>query len=153
MIFMTCEVIGSASVLSENRLVQTKTRPTTRRTEMSDYAHLASGYIAAWNETDAGKRHAMIETVFAPNAEYRDPIMQGDGHAGIGALIAGVHERFPGFRFALRGDASGFADRLRFSWTLGPDGIEAPMEGTDFVEIADGRMSRITGFLDKVPTQ
>ncbi len=120
---------------------------------MSDHAHLAADYIAAWNETDAGKRQAMIEKVFAADVEYRDPVMQGDGHAAIGALIAGVHERFPGFRFTLKGDAAGFADRLRFSWTLGPDGIEAPIEGTDFVEIAEGRMARVTGFLDKVPAQ
>lgn len=120
---------------------------------MSDYAALAAGYIAAWNETDAGKRRALIEKVFASGIEYLDPVMQGDGHAGIGALIAGVQERFPGFRFTLKGDASGFADRLRFSWTLGPDGVEAPIEGTDFVEIAEGRMARVTGFLDKVPAQ
>lgn len=120
---------------------------------MSDYSHLAADYIAAWNETDATKRHVLIEKAFAADVEYRDPVMQGDGHAGIAALIAGVHERFPGFRFTLKGGAAGFADRLRFSWTLGPDGVEAPIEGTDFVEIADGRMARITGFLDKVPVQ
>lgn len=118
---------------------------------MSDYADLAAVYIATWNETDTARRDAMIAKVFAVDVEYRDPVMQGDGHAGMAALIASVQERFPGFRFKLNGEASGFADRLRFSWTLGPDGAEAPVEGTDFVEIADGRMIRVTGFLDKVP--
>lgn len=120
---------------------------------MSDHAALAADYIAAWNETDSVKRKAMIEKLFAASVEYRDPVMQGDGHAGIDQLIAGVQQRFPGFRFTLKNGASGFADKLRFSWTLGPDGVEAPIEGTDFVEVADGRMARVTGFLDKVPAQ
>jgi len=120
---------------------------------MSDYANLAADYIAAWNETDATSRKAMIEKLFATSAEYRDPVTQGDGHAGIDQLTAGVQQRFPGFRFALKNEANGFADRLRFSWTLGPDGMEAPIEGTDFEEITDGRMARVTSFLDKVPAQ
>jgi hypothetical protein len=121
---------------------------------MSDYAALAADYIATWNEADAGRRKAMIEKLFATDVEYRDPVMQGDGRAGIGELIAGVRERYPGFRFALKGEANGFGDRLRFSWMMfGPNDVEAPVEGTDFVELADGRMARITGFLDKVPAQ
>ncbi|MDW6024929.1 nuclear transport factor 2 family protein [Mesorhizobium sp. BAC0120] len=120
---------------------------------MSEHANLAAAYIAAWNETDATRRKAMIEKLFAAEVAYRDPVMQGDGHTGIDQLIAGVHERFPGFRFALKGEANGFGDNLRFSWTLGPDGIEAPIEGTDFVTVTGGRMARVTGFLDKVPAQ
>ncbi|MGJ5217721.1 nuclear transport factor 2 family protein, partial [Bradyrhizobium oligotrophicum] len=40
---------------------------------------------------------------------------------------------------------------VRFSWTLGPDSADGPIQGTDFVELADGRIRRVTGFLDRVP--
>ncbi len=118
---------------------------------MTDYNAITEAYIAAWNETDATVRKALVEAAFTTGVSYRDPIMQGDGHNGIDALIAGVHGQFPGFRFKLKGKADGFGDNIRFSWGLGPDGAEAVIEGTDFAIIKDGRLSIITGFLDKVP--
>lgn len=118
---------------------------------MTDYNAIAKAYVAAWNEADAAARKPLVEAAFAEGVSYRDPIMQGDGHAGIDALIAGVHSQFPGFRFKLRGKADGFGDNVRFSWGLGPDGADAVIEGSDFATIEGGRLSIITGFLDKVP--
>ena len=114
---------------------------------------IAEAYIAAWNTTDAASRAPLIEKAFTADIAYRDPIMQGDGHAGINALIAGVHGQFPGFRFTLKGAVDGYADTLRFSWALGPDGVPSVIEGTDFCQIENGRLKAITGFLDKVPTR
>lgn len=118
---------------------------------MTDLTAVAHAYIAAWNETDATRRQSLIDAAFSSDVLYRDPIMQGDGHQGIGALIEGVHKQFPGFRFALKGQPDGFGDHIRFSWGLGPVGADAVVEGTDFGVIEKGRLSRVTGFLDKVP--
>lgn len=118
---------------------------------MTDYNAIAEAYIAAWNETDATARKALVEAAFTSGVTYRDPIMQGDGHGGIDVLIQGVHSQFPGFRFKLKGKADGFGDHIRFSWGLGPDGAEAVIEGSDFATLENGRLSIITGFLDKVP--
>lgn len=121
---------------------------------MSDFERLAENYIAVWNETDADKRRSLIEATFAKGGSYHDPLMQAEGHAQIDGLVAAVHERFPGFRFRLDGPVDGYADKLRFSWTLGPDGLdgnEAPIRGTDFAEAEDGRFTTVTGFLDRVP--
>jgi hypothetical protein len=120
---------------------------------MTDLDTIAGNYIAAWNETDAARRGKLVRAAFAEDVRYHDPVMQGDGHAGVEALIEGVQQRFPGFRFSLKGKADGFADKIRFSWALGPDGAEAPIEGTDVCTIADGRLKTVTGFLDKVPAQ
>jgi hypothetical protein len=49
--------------------------------------------------------------------------------------------------------ADGHADYLRFSWELGPEGTEAPIQGTDFAVVEAGRLARITGFLDRVPAE
>jgi SnoaL-like domain len=118
---------------------------------MTDLTKIAENYIRAWNETDAIRRKPLLAVAFTENVAYRDPIMQGDGHDGVGALIDGVHQRFAGFRFALKGQPDGFGDRIRFSWELGSEGSASIVEGTDIGVIEGGRLSAVTGFLDKVP--
>ncbi len=54
-------------------------------------------YVAAWNETDPGRRRAGIARAFAERVRYRDPVMAGDGHAAVDAMLAGVQAKFPGF--------------------------------------------------------
>ena len=120
---------------------------------MTDLNKIAENYIAAWNETDAGRRKARLEAAFTSSVSYRDPIMQGDGHDGLAALIDGVQQRFAGFRFTLKGQPDGFENHIRFSWELGPEGVPSVIEGTDIGVIEDGRLSKVTGFLDKVPAQ
>ena len=112
---------------------------------------IAQQYIAAWNETDADRRRTLIAEVWTDDATYVDPLMTGRGHSEIDALISGVHQQFPGFRFALIGQPDGYGDKVRFSWGLGPDGAEAPIKGTDFGQVEAGRLKTVTGFLDQVP--
>lgn len=118
---------------------------------MTDISHIADRYIATWNETDPSERRALLAQIWAEDASYADPLMAGRGHEEIAALINGAQARFPGFRFALVGKADGFGDNLRFSWSLGPDGEEAAILGTDFAVLKDGRLKAVTGFLDKLP--
>ncbi|MFK4512229.1 hypothetical protein ABIF81_007407 [Bradyrhizobium daqingense] len=77
--------------------------------------------------------------------------MKGDGPDGIDALIAGVQQRFPDFTFKLIGEPNGYGDHVRFSWGLGPEGVDSPIKGTDFAVLKDGRIRSVTGFLDQVP--
>jgi len=116
-----------------------------------DAASVAEQYIAVWNEADAGRRLKLLEAHWTDDARYVDPMMQGSGRTQISELVGGVHQRFPGFRFALKGRPDGHGDRMRFSWTLGPSGAEDLIEGTDFVQLEGGRLHSVTGFLDKVP--
>jgi hypothetical protein len=118
---------------------------------MTNPADIAEIYIAAWNETNAPARRAMIADTWTADAVYVDPMAAVEGHAGVEALIAGVQERFPGFRFALIGQPDGHGEHVRFSWALGPEGGEAPIKGTDYVRVQDGRLKSVTGFLDQVP--
>ena len=118
---------------------------------MTELTTIAKNYIAAWNETDAGKRRALLDAAFTGDISYADPVMQGDGHDGLGALIEGVHQKFAGFRFSLTGTPDGFADYIRFSWALGPEGTESVIEGTDVGIVEEGRLKMVRGFLDKVP--
>lgn len=118
---------------------------------MSDNSRLAKAYIDSWNDTNSASRKSAIAEVYSQQVSYRDPVMSSDGQDGLDQLISSLHERFPGFRFKLKGEAESFGDILRFSWTLGPDGVPAPIEGTDYVVVQDGKIDRVTGYLDKVP--
>ena len=118
---------------------------------MTDAVRTAERYIDLWNETDARNRRKLIASAWTEDATYVDPLMRGQGHSEIDALIGAVHERFPGFRFSLIGQADGHGDHVRFSWGLGPDGSDSPIKGTDFAVVADGRLKVVTGFLDQVP--
>ncbi|TIQ39038.1 MAG: nuclear transport factor 2 family protein, partial [Mesorhizobium sp.] len=57
---------------------------------MTDLNTIAENYIAAWNESEAARRTALLKAAFTEDVSYRDPIMQGDGHHGVAALIEGV---------------------------------------------------------------
>ena len=116
---------------------------------MTDVNAIARNYIDLWNERAPARRREMLAANWTSDASYVDPLMAGDGHDGVDALISGVQQRFPDFRFRLIGEANGFGDHVRFSWGLGPDSGDSPIKGTDFAVLSDGRIRSITGFLDQ----
>lgn len=119
---------------------------------MTDTTALVDRYIAIWNETDAGRRRALIDETWIEDALYVDPMMRGDGRADIDAMIAAIQERFPGHRFRRTSEVDAHNGRLRFRWELRPEDGPALVGGTDFGEVAaDGRLSGITGFIDQAP--
>jgi hypothetical protein len=117
-----------------------------------DAIGIARRYIALWNEPDAARRRQMLESGWTSDARYTDPLIQASGHAQISALVDAVHQRYPGFRFALAGHADAHGDHVRFSWTLGPSGAADLIQGTDFATLEAGKLQSVIGFLDKVPS-
>jgi hypothetical protein len=122
-----------------------------KESNMTDPKTIATAYIDLWNERKADRRRDIFKANWTSDASYVDPLMSGDGHDGVEALIAGVHQRFPDFKFTLIGEPNGYGDYMRFSWGLGPDGVDSPIKGTDFAVLKDGLIHSITGFLDQVP--
>jgi hypothetical protein len=118
---------------------------------MSDAAVIANHYIAVWNETDSQRRRALLAHSWTEDGTYTDPLMHGEGHDEIDALIGAVQQRFPDFRFALTGRADGYGDHVRFSWELGPKDGESLIKGTDFAVLEGDRLKSVSGFLDQVP--
>ena len=118
---------------------------------MTTPAAIAERYLAAWNETDPQRRRAILQESWSVDATYVDPLASVTGHDGVDALIGGVQQRFPGFGFKLLGQADGYGDQVRFSWTLGPAIGEPPIQGSDVVTLKDGRIGSVIGFLDRVP--
>jgi len=145
---MTCEVIDSRRAAFDTDVIQ---RPIRRSNDMTNASLIASRYIELWNERNPQRRRDLLSANWTSDAKYVDPLMQGDGHDGIDALVAGVQQRFPDFRFKLISEPNGYGDHVRFSWGLGPDGADAPIKGTDFAVVESGRIKSIAGFLDQVP--
>lgn len=120
-------------------------------TATPDAAGIAHAYLAVWNETDPLRRRRLLEAGWQPDASYADPMAQARGLDAIDALVGAVQQRYPGFRFHLKGRADAHGDHLRFGWTLGPAGAEDLIEGSDFAQLDGGKLRAVTGFLDKVP--
>lgn len=114
---------------------------------------IADAYLATWNAADAQACAALLDRHWTRDAEYVDPMVAAAGTAQIGATIAAVRERFPGFAFTLLGEPDGHGDHVRLRWTLGPAGVPAPIEGSDVITVRDGRIDRVVGFLDRVPAE
>ncbi|MEU6832662.1 nuclear transport factor 2 family protein [Nocardia beijingensis] len=121
---------------------------------MTRYEEAVDRYFAAWNATDDDARTAAVAAAWAEEGSYTDPLAEVTGHAQLAAAIGGVQAQFPGFEFRRLGAVDGHHDIARFSWELvsTADG-SAPVAGSDVITLgADGRITSVHGFLDRVPT-
>ena len=109
-------------------------------------------YIAAWNEADPGRRRSLIDSVWAADGSYTDPLADVRGRDAIDAVIAAAQQQFPGLVFTLGGPVDANHQQARFSWHLGPSDGEPLVIGFDVAVLgADGQIGAVYGFLDKVP--
>jgi SnoaL-like protein len=117
---------------------------------MADIATVVDRYIAMWNETSDEARRSIIAATWSDDGTYLDPLMSGDGPAGIDAMVAGAQAQFPGARFELTAGPDQHHDRVRFAWRMvGGDGSAELARGVDFATVAgDGRLRSVTGFLE-----
>ncbi|WP_335937871.1 nuclear transport factor 2 family protein [Streptomyces sp. PTD5-9] len=120
---------------------------------MTAHEHAVSRYFAAWNAAPEDLEKAVADA-FTETAPYTDPLVEVRGHQELAAVIAGAHEQFPGYEFRPLGTPDGHHDVVRFSWELVlPADGSAPVAGSDVITLAeDGRITSVTGFLDRVPT-
>ncbi|NUR71393.1 MAG: nuclear transport factor 2 family protein [Hamadaea sp.] len=114
---------------------------------------IIENYLTAWNTTDAAARKELIAATYTEDARYIDPLADVTGHEQIDGLLAAVQGQFPGLEFRLGGPVDAHHDIARFTWHLVPagEGGEPIVIGFDVVELADGRIAKVHGFLDKVP--
>lgn len=118
---------------------------------MTNASDIAANYIATWNEIDSTKRTALIARDWSETPHYVDPLMAASNAVELSGMIGAVQDRFPGFVFRLINTPDGHGGYVRFAWGFGPQGQDTLIEGTDVVEISEGRIGRVVGFLDKMP--
>jgi hypothetical protein len=110
---------------------------------------LVTRYLETWNETDPAARGKAIDELWAPDGVYTDPMATAAGRDQIDATIAAVQSQFPGLPFTLAGPVDAHHDTARFTWSLGDDLVI----GFDVLVVdAAGQVSKVYGFLDKVPS-
>lgn len=119
---------------------------------MNEFETIAARYIDTWNETDPLRRQSAVEALWEADGCYCDPLADVCGHDEIDATIAAVQAQFPSFRFRLSGPVDGHGNQCRFTWSLGPDDVDAPVAGFDVVVLSlDRKVQTVLGFLDRVP--
>lgn len=117
---------------------------------MSNPTELIDRYIEIWNENDPTRRRALIARTWTADATYLDPLLQGEGHEGINAMVQAMQERYPGNHFRRTSEVDVHHDRVRFGWTLGPDGGPPLAQGIDFGVLDSANLlAAVTGFLDQ----
>ncbi|MEU6508216.1 MULTISPECIES: nuclear transport factor 2 family protein [unclassified Streptomyces] len=117
------------------------------------YETAAARYFEAWNATEPEALRKAVAAAWTTDGGYTDPLADVRGHEGVAAVIAAVHEQFPGFVFRPLGPVDGHHDTARFAWELvGESDGSAPVAGFDVVTLdEEGRIRQVLGFLDRVP--
>jgi len=118
---------------------------------MTDFTAVAERYLDVWNETDPAKRRELIEALFSEGARYTDPLGDVTGADGIDGFVAAAQQQLGGMALRLGGQVDGHHDIARFTWHAGPEGAEPVVIGFDVIELRDGRIDRVHGFLDRMP--
>jgi hypothetical protein len=119
---------------------------------MIAFEDVVQRYFAAWNALDDELEKA-VAAAFTEDGTYTDPLADVAGHRQISSLIASIRTQFPGCEFKLTGTPDGHHQIVRFTWDLvsTADG-SAPVAGFDVLTLADdGRVTSVSGFLDRVP--
>ena len=119
---------------------------------MASVAEVVAEYVAAWGETDAEKRQALIERAWAEDGSYVDPVADIEGRGALSELIAGFHAQSPGSTIVKTSGIDQHHDKIRFAWAMrGADG-KTLLEGIDVGEVApDGKLALIVGFWGAPP--
>jgi len=114
---------------------------------MATTGEIVLDYVAAWVETDEGKRRALLAKSWTEDGTYTDPTVEVVGREALVKQIGAIHKQFAGNRIVLTSRVDEHHGRLRFTWAMvNPEGNRVT-EGIDFGEIgSDGRLMRITGF-------
>jgi len=116
-----------------------------------DPVEAVAAYGAAWNEPDATRRAELLDTSWATDGTYLDPMGRADGRDALAAHIAGFQSTMPGHTIETVSGVDAHDGTFRFAWEMrNADGVA--LEGMDYGEFDDdGRISRIVGFFGPFP--
>lgn len=120
---------------------------------MSDMNAIVDAYLDVWNETDAAARRKKIESLWAENGVYTDPMASVSGRDGFDQVVGGAQAQFQGLKFARGRTYDEHHNIARFTWELVPaEGAEAIAIGFDVAVLNDnGKIQGVYGFIDKMP--
>jgi hypothetical protein len=126
---------------------------TTNLNTTTPTAELVDAYVQMWRATEADQRAALVDRVFVPSGRHVDPAADAVGHDELTAMLAHVHDAYPGFTIERTSGIDQHGDQLRFAWEFrAADGTL--VAGVDVGELAgDGRFARVAGFWGDLPSR
>jgi len=109
-------------------------------------------YLAAYNETDATARDALLRAAFVADGRLVDPPLSGEGREGISEMMGMVHQQFPGHTFRRSTGVDEHHDHVRYGWELLDADGNVALAGMD-VGLLDGagRLVHVAGFFGPLP--
>ena len=117
-----------------------------------DMNEVVATYWAAWDEPDEARRRSLLETSWADEAVYQDPMGRAEGRAALVAHIGNVQQNMPGLTTEWTSDIDAYGSVFRFSWVVKDGNNNVTLEGMDFGTIGpDRRIASITGFFGLFP--
>lgn len=122
--------------------------PTNDTPAISEAQHAAiDAYVAAWNETDAAKRAALLDAGTGADLWYRDPMLEADSRDGFNTVLGAVQQQLPGHVLTRTSDVDAHHDLVRFNWALGVPGEAPTFAGVDIAKFDESdKLHRIIGF-------
>jgi hypothetical protein len=108
-------------------------------------------YMAMWHEPDAARRHGIIHSLFAANAENFTRTMQLRGLAEITGRVDRSHTEWvanKGFIFRPTGNTDAHNHLIKFNWEMVPKGGgAAEAKGLDIMVLdGEGRIQALYQF-------
>ncbi len=108
-----------------------------------------AAYAGAWVETDAQRRLALLETAWATDGVYSDPLDHVVGRAALAEHIGGTQAQLAGGQIVVTGEPVRHHDNAFFRWAMTDASGSTVLTGWDVVQLDDaGRIVRLTGFFD-----
>ncbi|MDH3734763.1 MAG: SRPBCC domain-containing protein [Gemmatimonadota bacterium] len=103
-------------------------------------------WFAAWNETDADARDALLISCCSEDVAFRDEYADATGRQLLSMHIGSTQMFMPGFSIAAAGPAIVCRGEALVPWKgTGPNGLE--VTGTNHIAAhPDGTITRVTGF-------
>jgi hypothetical protein len=103
---------------------------------------LIEQYLGIWNERDTARRTAAIKEALTEDSVYSDPDYPAlRGHEALSETIGQAQQKFGDLTFTLGEIIAAHHDMALFTWRLG-----SVATGHDYMELRNGRISRVVGF-------
>ena len=130
----------------------TDTAPATTTSTTTSTPDIVDTYLAAYNETDATARRALLERAFAADGVLVDPPIDGSGRDGISEMMGMVHQQFPGHTFRRSTGIDEHHAHVRYGWELLDGDGNVALAGMD-VGLLDeaGQLVHVAGFFGPLP--
>ena len=77
--------------------------------------------------------------------------MDARGHDGIDGLYGAVQDQVPGVTFRRTSGIDEHHGTVRYSWDMVAGDGTVAASGIDVAHVADGRLTRVTGFFEPLP--